>query len=174
MKKKLLFFGLLTIFVFSSCSTVMTFFPSKKGWISVSEEQLLEWKHTDTVRIGKISVDTVSAWDSLEKEIAGLLPLLLLEKGYRSSEEAKFFVEAFLIEREYMEGWQAKRSLIAEIRLWDDKTVNGSETQRLPIAAGRAVLSGGKSLSSSEIMERLLSGALSEALFKLNMKKDLK
>ncbi|MDR1506122.1 MAG: hypothetical protein LBI67_03375 [Treponema sp.] len=124
------------------------------------------WSSSGTVNgeimsVGKINVDSSGSRDSLEREITGILPLLLLENGYRLPEPGgvppDFTVDVSVIEREYMESWQTKRSLSVEVRIWQPETT-------LPLAAGRAMLSGNKSFSSSKVTNTLLRSALSKAL----------
>jgi hypothetical protein len=172
-----------------SCSTISLALaiPSKESWSSRKTAV------KGTVSLGAVSVDTVSVWNSLEREIAGILPLLLLEKGYRvpdgnalpadaaahgsggeiagqdilldKNSSADFTADVSLIEREYMEGWQTKRSISVELRIWDaGKT---APPPALPLAAGRAMLAGSTSLASSQTANKLLRLALSQALSSL-------
>jgi hypothetical protein len=120
-----------------------------------------------TMAAGKLSVDSVTGWDSLEQEIAGLLPLLFLEKGYAAPDTesgADFTADVSVIEREYMEGWKTKKSLSVELR------IRGPGNTLL--AAGRAMLSGNKSLASSRVTNVLLRAALSKALSALEADSD--
>jgi hypothetical protein len=129
--------------------------PVKEAWSSAGTFG------NGTMAAGKISVDSVTGWDSLEREIAGLLPLLLLEKGYAVAEtgtRADFTADVSVIEREYMESWQAKKSLSVEVRIWPARKTS------VPLAAGRAMILGNKSLASSKTTSMLLRSALSKAL----------
>jgi hypothetical protein len=140
-----------------------TVFPVKEAWSSKGTFD------KGTMAAGKISVDSVTGWDSLEREIAGLLPLLLLEKGYAPPDTesgADFTAEVSVIEREYMEGWKTKRSLSVELR------IRGPGDTLL--AAGRTMLSGNKSLASSTVTNTLLRSALSKALSELEANPDKK
>jgi hypothetical protein len=142
-----------------SCAAV----PVKEAWSSAGTFS------KGTMAAGKISVDSVTGWDSLEREIAGLLPLLFLEKGYAppgTKSGADFTAEVSVIEREYMEGWKTKRSLSIELR------IRGQGDTIL--AAGRAMLSGNKSLASSNVTSVLLRSALSKALSALEAYPDKK
>jgi hypothetical protein len=117
------------------------------------------------MRIGIVRADKTADWNSLEREIEGLLPLLLLDQGYLSAGEgADYRIDAVAIEREYLSGWLTKRSLSVEIRIWKD------DGDALPLSAGRAVLSGDQSLASSKVLTRLLQLALSKALAGLEHK----
>jgi hypothetical protein len=137
----------------ASCASLDMPFPSGKSWVQpVSPKGHL--------RIGAISADKSSEWNSLEREMAGLLPLLLLEQGYAAAETAGCRIDASVIEREYLSGWKTKRSLSAEIRIW-------KEGEEQPFSAGKAMLSGDQSLASSKVLSTLLKLALSKALLGL-------
>jgi hypothetical protein len=149
--------------------------PLGKVW-SASGEAL------GTVRIGIISVDKASGWNSIEGEIRGLMPLLLLEKGYRVSSEpsgaagktgdpagglADYRMEVTAIEREYLSGWKTQRSISVEVRFWRNNGEPGGpgDPENVqPLAAGRAMVSGNRSLASSRVLNWLLKMALSKAL----------
>lgn len=150
---------------FFSCSTFETWFPAKEGWTSKADIV------RGTIAAGNISVDSMSLWESLEREVAGILPLLLLEHGYGYVKDlddkkspAAYSVDVSLIEREYMEGWQAKRSLSVEVRIW---SVENPAIRTVPLAAGRAMMLGGQSFASSKISAKLLRLALTQALSSL-------
>jgi len=143
--------GLILIILLGSCSIL----PSGKRWSTVSGKQVA------AVEIGTIRVDKNADWDSVEAEGRRFLPLLLAEKGYIQSapERSAYKVEAVLIEREYMENWKTRRSLSAEVMIWD----KGESI--LPLAVGKAVLAGTvKTLSSSRVLHKMLNSALSNAL----------
>lgn len=137
----------------SSCASFGIWFPAKESWTSDPPVK-------GTISAGRVMADTVSAWESLEREITGMLPLLFMEKGYgfAGRDAALYSADVSLIEREYMEGWQTKRSLSVELRIW------GADREGAPLAAGRAMLSGGKTLASSQVASRLLRLALGEAV----------
>jgi hypothetical protein len=142
-------------FLACSCSSFDLPLVSGRGWTRRKASR-------GTIRIGTIRADKSSEWNSLEREIEGLLPLLLLERGYMptvdsTQRDVPLRIDAVVIEREYLSGWLTRRSLSAEIRIWKD----GDE---LPLAAGRAVLSGDRSLASTKVLSRLLRLALSKAL----------
>jgi len=143
--------GLLLVLLVSSCSIL----PYGKSWSTVPKKQRA------TVELGGVRVDKNADWDSVEAEARRFLPLLLAERGYVQNvpEESRYRVEAVLIEREYMENWKTRRSLSAEIVIWEQSE------GILPLAAGKAVVSGTtKSLSSSKMIHRILGSALSSAL----------
>jgi hypothetical protein len=129
--------------------------PVKEAWSSAGTFS------KGTIAAGTVGVDSVSGRDSLEREIAGLLPLMLLEKGYAPAETGKaadFTADVSVIEREYMEDWRAKKSLSVEVRIWPAKKT------AVPLAAGRVMVFGNKSLASSKTTSALLRSALSKAL----------
>jgi hypothetical protein len=135
-----------------SCAVFPPLFPHREAW------PLSGTFGKGTMTAGKISVDSVGAWGSLEREIAGLLPLLLVEKGYApgTGGEADRRADVSVIEREYMEGWKTKKSLSVEVRI-------RSPNDAL-LAAGRAMVSGDKSFASSNVTNLLVRSALSKAL----------
>ncbi|MDR0402615.1 MAG: hypothetical protein LBH35_03395 [Treponema sp.] len=157
MKKRIWLFAAGLYALCSSCAG----FPVEEAWSSGGTFG------KGTMAAGTIGVDSVTGWDSLEREIAGLLPLLLLENGYAAPDTengADFTAEVSVIEREYMEGWKIKKSLSVEVRIRD---AGGAL-----LAAGRAMLSGNKSLASSTVTNRLLRSALSQALSALETSAD--
>ncbi|MCL1812343.1 MAG: hypothetical protein FWG29_02340 [Treponema sp.] len=156
---------------FFSCS--MLGIPSGKNWSPDSGKQL------DTVEIGMIRVDKNADWDSVEAETRRLLPLLLAKAGYKqitpgtvlAEQLPAYWVDAVLIEREYMENWKTRRSLSAEILIRKNGTVENAHDvfaddpgEKTVIAAGKMLLSGAKSFSSSKTLHDLLESALSNAL----------
>ena len=164
------------IICFSSCSTL--------GFLSGQSWPLLSGRQLGTAELGTIRVDKNTDWDSVEAEARRLLPLLLSEAGYKpgsrnmdsalapkTESHPVFTVEAALIEREYMENWKILRSLSAEVIIRQsregmavNKDANASIENNVPVAAGKAALSGTKSLSSSKMLHKLLKSALSNAL----------
>jgi hypothetical protein len=150
MKRYVIFFVSLCLGAwFFSCSTPG--FSSSQNWSPALDKQL------GAAEIGAIRVDKNADWDSVEAETRRLLPLLLSKAGYthNAEEQEAFTVDAVLIEREYMENWKIRRSLSAEIVIRKN-----NET----IAAGKALLTGTKSLSSSKVLHKLLESALNGAL----------
>ena len=151
---------------FLSCS--MLGIPSGKNWSPDSGKQL------GTVEVGSIRVDKNADWDSIEAETRRLLPMLLAEAGYKhtapgtalSEQIPAYRVDAVLIEREYMENWKTRRSLSAEILFIEnanDAFTDNSDKKTI-LAAGKTLLSGAKSFSSSKILHDLLESALLNAL----------
>ncbi|MCL1928590.1 MAG: hypothetical protein FWG07_07345 [Treponema sp.] len=166
-----IFFGVCLSLCLLSCS--MLGIPSGKNWSPDTG------RFFDTLEIGTIQVDKNADWDSVESETKRLLPLLLAKAGYKQVSQGTalpeqlpaYKIDAVLIEREYMENWKTRRSLSAEILVWkneimenaDDVTA-GKPGKRTVLAAGKAILSGAKSFSSSKTLHDLLESALSNAL----------
>ena len=143
-----------------SCSVLGS--PSGFRWSPPSGKQL------GIAELGTVRVDKNADWDSVEAEAGRLLPLLLAEAGYKQAvpafpQQAKIFtVDVVLVEREYMENWKTRRSLSAEIFIWEGE--KNDRKEKAPLAAGKALLSGRKSLSSSKTLYNLLKASLSNAL----------
>ena len=153
-----LFLGIIICFGFSSCSILGI--PSGQNWSPGSGKQL------GVMEMGTVRVDKNADWDSIEAETRRLLPLFLAEEGYKQAETDLLWqknniyrADVVLIEREYMENWKTRRSLSAEIFIWEN--ITGKE---ILLAAGKALLSGNKSLSSSKVLHDLLKLALSNTL----------
>jgi hypothetical protein len=116
------------------------------------------------VRLVSVSVDRTGGWASVEKEIRGLAPLLFFDRGCRlvpPEAEADFCADIRAREREYAAGWQTKRSLALEVRLWP---AGAPEEPALPLAAGRVTSLGSRSFSSSETTGRMLALAIKKAV----------
>jgi hypothetical protein len=128
------------------------------------------------VRLVSVSVDRTGGWASVEKEIRGLAPLLFFDQGCRlvsSGEEADFCADIRAREREYAAGWQTKRSLALEVRLWpagagepepQEPAEKTAEEPALPLMAGRVTSLGNRSFSSSETTGRMLALAIKKAV----------
>ena len=150
--------GIIFFLNFSSCSNMG--FLTAKSWSSVSKN------HIGFMELGMIRVEKNADWDSLEAETRRLLPLMLAEKGYGLNKQENpqgnipgYRIDAVLIEREYMENWKPRRSLSAEIIIR-----NAGAEENAPLAAGKALLLGNKSLSSSKVLYDLLQLALDRSL----------
>jgi hypothetical protein len=84
--------------------------------------------------------------------------MLILEKGFYvtgDADSASFHLKLVGVEREFLQGWQNRRSVSIEAWLWEIQ-----DTARLPRAVGRSVAVGNGSLSSSLELERMLRKAL--------------
>jgi hypothetical protein len=145
---------------FSGCSSFSVDSTENSSWKPDEIE-----KAKGTIRIVSVSADKAGEWGSLEKEINDLLPLLFSEESYfvvPASEEADYSVEVKAREREYPEGWRTKRSLSVEVRLWA-----GNSDGPLPLAAGRSLIHGTKSLASSKTLNTMLRKAIRLAVRRL-------
>jgi hypothetical protein len=145
-----------------ACSSLPFYVSSKKGWSSHQPRR----GFAGIVRLGTVLVDKNSGWSSVEWEIADLVPLLFLEKGYGFSfdgENADYRAEVHAFEREYTVGWRTRRSVTVELMVWKE----GGTL----LTAGRAAAVGGPTLSSSKHLNRLLRAALGKALRALRVLK---
>ena len=143
------------IVFFSGCAS----FPSgsSEAWSAGERE-----KAKGSVQIISVSAERPGDWGSLEKEISALLPLLFSEESYlvvSAQEAADYSADATVREREYLSGWQTKRSLSAEIRIW-----KGDGSEPLPITAGRSLIQGKQSLASSATLASMLKKAIKSAV----------
>jgi hypothetical protein len=132
------------------------------------------------VHLVSVSVDRTGGWASVEKEIRGLAPLLFFDQGCRlvsSGEDTDFYADIRAREREYAAGWQTKRSLAVEVRLWpagagepgpQELAVRPADEPAdepaLPLTAGRVTALGNRSFSSSETTGRMLALAIKKAV----------
>jgi hypothetical protein len=122
-----------------------------------------------TIRINSVSVEKPGDWGSLEGEIRDLLPLLFSEENFlvvASSAKADYSVEVKLREREYPDRWQTKRPLSAEVRLWKAET----EASVFPLSAGRTLVTGRQSFSSSKTLSATLRKAMKKAVQDIPLK----
>jgi hypothetical protein len=130
------------------------------------------------VSLVSVSVDKTGGWASVEKEIRGLAPLLFFDQGCRlvpPEEEADFCADIRAREREYAAGWQTKRSLALEVRLWpagagEPEPQGPPEEPAVPLTAGRVTSLGNRSFSSSETTGRMLALAINKAVKPLKEK----
>ncbi|MDR1238937.1 MAG: hypothetical protein LBK27_02375 [Treponema sp.] len=121
------------------------------------------------IRLVSVSVDRSGSWASVEKEIRGLAPLLFLDQGCRvvaPGEEADYTADIRAREREYASGWETKRSLALELRLWPAEIDPADDAfeQSLPLAAGRVTNVGNRSFSSSGTTGRMLDLAVKKTI----------
>jgi hypothetical protein len=155
----------LALFLFS-CNAVPVNYSSSKSWFMPENG-----KAKRTIRLVGVSVDRSGGWDSLEKEVAVLAPLYFWEKGFylvESDDPAAYVVHISLRERDFPAGWNTRRSISLEVRIWTCKGESAGELPgRLPIAAGRVVVIGNKSFSSSKTTEKMLSRAVYKTVRKL-------
>ena len=149
-------FFVFTLLIFGSCVSFDS--SESSSWAAGKEEG------RGTIRIISVSVERSGERGALEKEINDLLPLLFSEEAYLvvpSSVRADYAAEVKVREREYPDGWQTKRSLSAELRLWID---DGSCGEPFPLSAGRALNNGKQSLASSRTLSAMLRKAVKNAI----------
>ena len=158
MKSKLLYVVMCTALVLSgACSSLPFDSVENNAWAAGTPE-----KARGSIRIVSVSADKTGEWGSLEKEVADLLPLLFSEEGYivvQSSQKADYSADVKVREREYPEGWRTKRSLSAEVRIWA-----ADSSGPLPLSAGRSLINGKQSFSSSKTLSAMLRKALKNAV----------
>jgi hypothetical protein len=120
------------------------------------------------IHLAAVSVDRSGGWASVEKEIRGLAPLLFLDQNCRvvgPEETADYVADIRAREREYAAGWETKRSLALELRLWPaSMETDDALEQTLPLAAGRVTNQGNRSFSSSETTNRMLGMVIKKAV----------
>jgi hypothetical protein len=115
------------------------------------------------VYLAAVSVDKSGGRVSVEREAAGLAPLLFLKYGLEAVEEgedADYTADIHLREREYAAGWKTRRSLLCEVRF---RKAGAAGERRAPAAAGRVTFLGEKSFSSSDTTGRMLALAVRKA-----------
>lgn len=120
------------------------------------------------LRAGYIRADKKGSAASVEREIAELLPLIFLEKGFVFVADGcpvDYVVDVRATEREYYLGWKAKKSISMEIVLWPadrEAAAYAEYAVETPLAAGRTVAQGDLGLSSSKNTETLLRRSAAE------------
>jgi hypothetical protein len=112
-----------------------------------------------TVRIRSVLVEKLGNSQSIEEEMADILPMIFADYGFiPSSEKADFIADVQAREREYTRDWKTERSLSMEIRLRLDDGTDSNDS--LPFASGQVTSRGNGSLSSSSMLRDLLGIAL--------------
>jgi hypothetical protein len=160
--------------IFLSCESLPFGYSGSRSWSAAKLEK--KGGCLGTVQVIGISVDRGGLWDSIEKEVAAMAPLVFLKQGWRTAgegEAADYWAGIQIREREYTAGWRTKRSLSAELRIWQaggngdqDKTLSS-----LPLAAAQVVSVGERSFSSSKTLSRMFSQAAKKAFGRLRVKK---
>jgi hypothetical protein len=165
---KAVFFAVLMPLL-GACESLPFDYYRGKSWSAPGEENGAR-EILGTLYLAAVSVDRTGGWASVEKEIRGLAPLLFGERGYRvvsTGEGADYAADIRVREREYASGWQTKRSLAVEVRLWPAGILDPQDGENggpLPLAAGRVTALGNRSFSSSETTGRMLALAIKKAL----------
>jgi hypothetical protein len=150
-----------------SCESMPINYSRTQSWF------LKEKPVWGTVTLLGVTVDRIGGWDSVEQDITGLAPLFFWEAGYRmipGGSPADYAADIQLREREYRSGWRTKRSLLVEVRIWphgDGSAGRTAYAETLPLAAGRIIFMGDRSLSSFETTNRMLSRAIQKAVGQL-------
>ena len=157
--KKLFLYSVMTaaLVFFGACSSLPFDSSESSAWAAGGQERT-----RGSIQIVSVSADKAGEWGSLEKEVLDLLPLLFFEESYivvSSPGEADYSVDVKLREREYPEGWQTRRSLSAEVRIWA-----AGSAEPLPLSAGRSLMNGKQSLSSSKTLSVMLRKAVKNAV----------
>jgi len=149
------------MFFFNSCVTSGVYEKSSNSW-SINQKQTVK----RTLKMGDIIADKSGASRSIEAEIAQILPLVFLEKGYifiADDENADFIVDVYATERDYFVRWNNKKSMALEVRLrantrgTRNAEKNAGELHlETPLAVGRTIAQGTQGLSSSKNLIHLL------------------
>jgi hypothetical protein len=158
----LFFLSCSVLLCLAACGSLPPGFYRYESWTS----SVLKDAEAKTLRVylAAVSVDKNGNWVSIEKEVAGLAPLLFLEYGLEAAEnsaEADYTADIRLREREYTSGWKIRRSLLCEVRF---RKAGNTGERRAPLAAGRVTFLGEKSFSSSDTTGRMLTLAVRKAV----------
>lgn len=150
----LLFAGLL-----GSCSSIP--YSSSSSWNSAMKQKGVSNGETTKavgIVIDAVQVDKALGASSIETEMRRIAEMLILEHGFYvtgDADSASFHLKLVGVEREFLQGWQNRRSVSIEAWLWEIQ-----DTAKPPRAVGRSVAVGNGSLSSSLELERMLRKAL--------------
>ena len=140
----------------NACSSLPFDSASDSSWATENREET-----KGSIKIISVLVERPGEWGSMEKEIRMLLPLLFFEEAYlvvSPDEEADYSADVTIREREYLSGWQTRRSLSAEVRIWEGET-----SGPLPLSAGRSLIQGKQSFASSKTLSSMLTQAVKNA-----------
>jgi hypothetical protein len=154
--------GLLSVLLLSSCASFS--WMSSTLWDG-NKQRGTKPEHTERASIAlgieHISIDRVLGTTSVQNEMTKLVEMLILESGYRiayEKDKARYSLAIDAVEREFIQGWQNRRSVSITVWIWDNAAQDSIREK--PIAIGRAVTTGTKSLASSWDLEQLLRKAL--------------
>ena len=156
--KHIFILSIITVYLlFSiSCAVVIPGIPDAQSWSAPVTGT------AGSVWISSVTVDKASGWISIEKEINDLLPLILLRNNYsaaQSQDDAEIFAEVKVREREYSRGWNMERSISVEVYF-----KSGIADNAAILSAGRVMVSGSKSLSSSGVLSKMLEQAVNQTV----------
>jgi hypothetical protein len=163
MKKYL--FVVAAIFLFDSCA----------GTEGLVETRTRTWVERDAlaapqmVYIENITVEAPGVSYAVREELAVIVPLLFFEYAFIVTEdraEADYSAALFVSERDYLSGWETKKSVALNIIL---RSVGADAA--MPTAAGRTVAHGTQGLSSSKNLETLTRRTIRQAI--ATIKKEL-
>jgi hypothetical protein len=169
--KRLLAALILLCPVCMACNTLSIQPTYTESWYSKNQSE----KNYGTVVLRAVTVDRPGGWDSIHSEIQGLAPLVLWKHGLYAvsgAADADYAADIIVHEREYLSQWRTRRSLAMEVRIWAVHT-SADETDSddlnlfediLPLAVGRVITAGDRSLSSSHTINLLLSLAVKNAV----------
>ncbi len=139
---------------FVSCSTLSLMTADGRSWGSGIPETAID------LSLSKPSVDRQMNAASIEDEIERLAPLLFLQRGRQlkaRGEKADYSIDIRAVEREYQDGWQARRSVSVELWVRRADGTAAFALRAAPLAAARTEANGNVSLASSRDLFSLLS-----------------
>jgi hypothetical protein len=152
------------VLVFGCClclTGACSSFSESRSWSALKEGEI-----AGTVWVAAVKADKAGGWSSVEDEAADLLPLLFLERRFKTAggkAGADYIAELSMREREFSRGWENHASISVELRIWLAEAAEDRELT-VPLAAGQVLLQGDESLSSSGTLGRLLRKAVKEAV----------
>ena len=157
-----------------SCEALPFNYSANQSWL-IDHTQEKIWT---TMTVLGVQIDKSGGWDSVEREAASLAPLYFWDQGCRvvsAGEGPQYAARIWIRERDFNLGWNNKKSLVVEVRIWafEDAPVDGAP-EKLPSAVGRVVMTGDTSFSSSHTMGKLLSRAITQAVKQLAVYRDKK
>jgi len=150
---------------------------SNQSWL-IEKNRERSWT---TLALLGVQIERSGGWDSVEREAASLAPLYFWDLGCKvvpAEEEPKYAARIWITERDFNLGWKSTKSLAVEVHIWafEDAPANGEPVEKfkLPASVGRVVMTGEKSFSSSDVMGKLLSKAITQAVKQLSANKGKK
>jgi len=167
LKRKIIILAAAAILL--SCRTVPSDHSADQSWLISPQKKA--WA---TMTLLSVQIEKNGGWHSIEGEAAYLAPLYFWERGCRvvpAEEKPKYAARIWIRERDFTRGWKNKKSLTVEVHIWlyEDAPVNGAliEEYKLPAAVGKIIMTGDISFSSSFVMRKMLSKAVTKAVRRL-------
>jgi hypothetical protein len=163
--KSLAALPLFLLLLICACSSFTPAFPESQSWSALEADRIAA-----TVWIAPVVLEKAGAWPTAADEAAGLLPLMFLEHNFKAVKEkagAAYIAALTLREHEIGREWKTRVSLSVELRLWSAGTEADEREHTAPLAAGRVLLQGNQSFSSSKTLSRLLKRAVEKAIWAL-------